>query len=141
MTPARDHAYGLRVYGVLARVRRHDPALGLGDDLRGDQQDVPVPQVGRGHRDQFRQVVARPDLGYALDGPYLVGGNGRGGGVRVGHREASASSSAARAISAVASRSVIISGTARQEIPAASTSATASASAVSTSQPSSSPVP
>ena len=45
----------------------------------------------------------------------------------------------ARHRAAAASRSVIISGTARQRIPAASTSSTAPASTVSTSQPSSSP--
>ncbi len=137
--PARDDPYRLRVYDVLAGVGADDPALRLGDDLRGDQQDVPVPQLRPGRSDEPREVVAGADLRDPGDGAHLVRGNGGNG--RETHREASASSSAARAIAAVAARSVIISGTARLAIPAASTAATASASAVSTSQPSSRSLP
>ncbi len=131
--PARDDPYGLGVYRLLAGVGPDDPALRLGDDLRGDQQDVPVAQARLCVGDEAGQVVAGPDLRDPGDGPYLVRGHA--------HREASARASASRAIAAAAARSVIISGTARQAMPAASTSATASASAVSTSQPSRRPAP
>ena len=78
-------------------------------------------------------VLAGADLADPVDGQHRhrVAGEGQG------HRPTSASARAA--ISAVASGSVIISGTARQGMPTASTRATASASRSSTSQPSSSP--
>lgn len=131
------HPYGLRVDRGLPVGGLDDPALGLGDDLRGDQQDVAVEEVGRGGRDQLGQVVAGTDLGQAGEGPDPVGG------VRLAHavRTSSARASASPAIRAVASTSLIISGTARQRMPAASTRSTLAASTVSTSQPSSSPEP
>ena len=88
------------------------PALGLGDHLAGHRDDVPVgspssgrrPQQGDQHR---RQVVARGHLGGAVRRPH-----------RQLHRPArDTSSTAAAAIAAVASRSVISSGTARQARP------------------------
>lgn len=132
--PGHD-PYRLGVDGGLAGVGGEHPALGLGDDLRGDQDDVAVGQRGGGGRDQLGEVVALADLGQPGDGPDLEGGCGAHA------RTSSARASASRAMAAVASRSVIISGTARQRMPAASTSATAPVSALSTSQPSSSPEP
>lgn len=131
------HPHGLRVDRGLPVGGLDDPALRLGDDLRGDQEDVAVGEVGCGGRDQLGQVVARADLGQAGEGPDPEGG------VSLAHavRTSSARASASRAIPAAASTSVIISGTARQRMPAASTRSTLAASTVSTSQPSSSPEP
>lgn len=168
--PAPGHdPYGLGVYGGLAVGGLDDPALGLGNDLRGDEQDVPVDQSGLGRGDQLGEIVTGPHLGNPAQRPDPERGRtagsrstarspgttvtsprptvtGRAPTVtdagRAAHaRTSSARSNACRAISAVASTSVIISGTARQRIPAASTSPTAPASTVSTSQPSSSPEP
>ena len=46
--------------------RLADAALGLGDDLLGDDDDVALEQVGAGG-DQLTQVRAGLDLGQALD--------------------------------------------------------------------------
>ncbi len=134
--PAGDEPYRLRVDRGLAVLGREDPPLRLADDLRGDDEDVAVGEprlpVGRDRgRDDLDEVVAGPHLGNPGHGPDAIAGNAAHA------RTSSASASAVRAIAAVASTSVIISGTARHRIPAASTSATASASTESTSHPSS----
>lgn len=186
--PAPGHdPHGLGVYGGLAVGGPEDPALGLGNDLRGDEHDVPVDQAGLGRGDQLGEIVTGPNLGNPAQRPDPKRGCTTGSrsttrsprptvtsdrptvasprttatsprptvashrttvtdasraAPRAAHaRTSSARSNACRAISAVASTSVIISGTARQRIPAASTSPTAPASTVSTSQPSSSPEP
>src|SRR5581483_9964740 len=61
--PLRDL---LRLRARLHVVEPHDAALGLRDDLLRDDDDVAVAQVGA-RRDQVRKVVARMDLGQALD--------------------------------------------------------------------------
>lgn len=138
--PAPRHdPYGLGVDRGLPVGRLHDPPLRLGHDLRGDEQHVPVDEPGLGRGDQLGQIVPGRHLGHPGHRPDPVPLHRR----HLAHtaRTSSASASASRAIRAVASVSVIISGTARQRIPAASTSATAAASTVSTSQPSRSPEP
>src|SRR5690606_18849782 len=72
--PPGDHADGLRVDRGLPVGRLDDPALRLGDDLRGDDEDVAVGQVRLGGRDQLGQVVARADLGQARHRPDPVAG-------------------------------------------------------------------
>ena len=95
----------------------HHPALGLADDLGGDDQDVAVPQAGRRGGDERGQVGAglisgRPVTGRTVSSP------GPGG---CGHRASSAARSrAARAICAVAARSVMYSGSARTAMPVSS---------------------
>ncbi len=139
------HPHRLRVDRGLPVGGLDDAALGLGHDLGRDEQHVSVGQPGLGRRDQLGQVVAGPHLGQPRQGPHPVAVPAAASAVArlVAHasRTSSASVSASRAICAVASRSVIISGTARQRIPAAFTRVTESASTVSTSQPSSSPEP
>src|SRR4029453_6990632 len=99
--------------------RDHSP-FGLADDLARDHDDVALLDVGR---QEGSEIVTGGDLADALDRKDPDHGRPR--------------SNVACAIAAVASTSVIIRGTARQAIPAASTAATAPASTVSTSQPSS----
>ena len=82
--------------------------------------------------EQGAEVVALADDPDAVDGDGLDPGHGRAGSPRATSRQASA-------MRAVASTSVIIVGTARQRMPAASTSSTQPASAVSTSHASMSP--
>lgn len=135
----RHHPYRLGVDRRLPVGGLDDPALRLGDDLRGDEQYVTVGETGLGGGDQLGEIVPGPHLGHPGQGPHPEGG--RGVRSRAHARTSSASANACRAISAVAATSVIISGTERQGIPADSTSATAPASTVSTSQPSSSPEP
>lgn len=132
------HPDRLGVDRGLPVVRPDDPPLRLGHDLRRDQQHVPVGEPRLGGGDQLGQVVPVPHLGQPGHGPDPVTALQ---GPAHAPRTSSASRNASRAICVVASRSLIISGTARQRIPAASTRSTASASTVSTSQPSSSPEP
>src|SRR6185503_1672753 len=51
---------------------RHHPSLGLGDDLLGDRQDVPVlqddPGGANGRDQQAGEVVPGPNLGHPEDG-------------------------------------------------------------------------
>lgn len=128
----RHHPYRLRVDRRLAVLGLHDAALGLRDDLGGDEDDIAVRQLRRRPGDQLREIVAGLHLGQPGYGPDAVGRH---------TRTSSARASASRAIAAVVSGSVIISGTARQRMPASSTLATDAASTVSTSQPSSRPEP
>lgn len=137
------HPHRLPVDRRLAIGGLDHPALGLADDLRGHQQHVAVGElrqaVGGSRRgDQLDEIIAGLHLGHSRQRPHPVSGHPLGA---VHARTSSAMASASRTIAAVASRSVIISGTARQRIPAASTPSTASASTESTSQPSSSPEP
>ena len=124
-----------------SRVGGDDAALGLADDLRGDHQDVAVPQAGTalGERrvgDQPRHVVARRDLRYPGDtGNVDLCRTG-------GHRfSSSARSIAPCAIAAAEGRSRMYSGSARTAMPASAGSSAAALSASSTSQPSSSSAP
>ena len=128
-SPAGHDPDGLLGEGVLA-LARPDPALGLADHLAGDDDDVAVGQHRRGG-DQGGEVGPGADLRQPVGGADLAGR------ITVGRT----SSIAAAAIAAVASWSVIMSGTAAQAIPAASTAATWWASESSTSQPSSTPPP
>ena len=157
---AGDHPLGLGVDELAAqpvallRVGRggHEAALDLGDHLGGDDDDVAVGQPGRGGGERAGEVVAGPELGQARhrqDGE-APGRRGRRRGPdrtacgapaapasssdRPGPAQTPATSSAARAIAAVAGTSVISSGTARTSTPG-----TSAASPVCTSQPSSSP--
>ena len=73
----REHDLDVpRVLAVVLRQRsrastgRHvrqadDPALGLGDDLVGDHEDVFACQLDAGGSDQAREVIPRPHLGQA----------------------------------------------------------------------------
>ncbi len=161
---AGDHPDRLGVDGRLP-VHGGDPALGLADDLRGDDQDVAAGQPGGRGGDQGGQVGPGGDLrqpghrqhghrqhghrraGSRLRGPQRPGRRrpgwaGRPGCRAAGHRASSAARSrAARAISAVAARSVMYSGRARTAIGASPGSSAASLSWLSTSQPSSRPGP
>ncbi len=124
-----DHAHGLLADGRLPVAPTNLP-LGLADHLAGHQHHVTVLEVEPA--EQGAEVGAPIDLADVLDGP----GGQCPRGPRAAHR---VRSSAAETRSAVASWSVIHSGTARQRMPAASTRATAASSVVSTSQPSSTP--
>jgi hypothetical protein len=73
-----DHAHGLGGDRVLAVVGAHDPPLGLGHDLAGDDQHVAVLRSGRRARggvggqrvaEQHGQVVPGPDLADPGDAP------------------------------------------------------------------------
>ncbi|CAM5688207.1 hypothetical protein SGLAM104S_01004 [Streptomyces glaucescens] len=147
---AGDHADGLRVDRGLPVRRLDDPSLRLGHDLGGDQHHVPVGQSWLGRRDQLGEVVPGRHLGDPGHRPDAEGGGAsvrgsvpvRDGAALVAHAARTSSASAsASGHRAVASTSVIISGTALQRMPASSTRATEPASTVSTSQPSSSPEP
>ena len=113
--------------------RGHEPALDLGHHLAGDDHDVAVGQPRRRGRQRRGQVVARAELGQAGHGQDLQAGRRRVVG-DLSQPAAPHSSRAARAIAAVASTSVISSGTARTSTPG-----TSAVSPVCTSQPSSSP--
>ena len=111
----------------------HEPALDLGHDLAGDDHDVAVGQPRRRGRQRRGQVVARAELGQAGHGQDLQAGR------RPVIRESQATgaphrSRAARAMAAVASTSLISSGTDRTSAPG-----TSAVSAVCTSHPSSRP--
>src|SRR5262249_10390741 len=107
-------------------------SLSLADDLRGDDQDVAVGEVRDCGGDQLSEARASRYLWQAGDA-----GNGD-----LAHPESSlARSMAALAIAEVAVASVINNGRARTAIPASSAASIASASEVSTSQPSSSAEP
>ena len=117
---------------------RDEPALGLADDLRGDQEHVAVGQSGAGGGDQLGEVVARlhlADAGHrrrprsavrpAPSRPHLLGegqrlAGHRGGGLDVRHQQRHGPAADA--------------GRLHLRRPSR-------ASTVSTSQPSSSPVP
>ncbi len=102
-------------------------ALGLADHLAGHHHHVAVAHVVSGVDQERGQVVSCLDLADPGYGKHLEPGHG------------ATRSIAARAMAAVATWSVISSGTARHRIPAPSTRATSAASEVSTSQPSSTP--
>ena len=134
--PACDHAHRLVADGGRAVTRPH-PALGLAHDLAGDQDDVAVVQVQPTRATSPRSVPSAtspmpPTAQTSMCSAAVLGP--RHFGVR--HR---ARSIAAATRSAVASWSVIHSGTARQRMPAASIRSTDASSTVSTSQPSSTP--
>src|SRR5262249_42520061 len=118
-------------YCVLAVGADHAP-LGLADDLRCDDEDVAVGEVRNRGRDQLREAGAWRYLGqasYAGDGD-------------LAHPESSlARSTAAAAIAEVADASVMNKGRARTAMPLSSDAPIASASEVSTSQPSRSAAP
>ena len=61
-----DYPHRLGLDGLLAGDGGH-PALRLAHDLRGDDEDVVLAQVGRGVGDEGRQVAARGDLGQPGD--------------------------------------------------------------------------
>ena len=67
----RDEPNGLAGDGVFAVGRGDHAPLGLGDDLRGDDEDVAVFEsqllCSQRRRDELGEVVSRRDLGYALD--------------------------------------------------------------------------
>ncbi len=130
-TAPGNHPDGLGRYRVVA-VGADDAPLGLADDLRGDDEDVAVGEVGNSGCDQRGQVGALRDLRQARH-------TGDGD---LAHRESSlARSTAARAIAEVAATSVMNRGSARTAIPPSSAASIASASEVSTSQPSRSAEP
>ena len=128
---AGDEAYGLLVDRTVA-VTAAGPALRLADDLARHRDHVAVGQVGavaEGGQDQPGEVVAGPDLGDPVGRPDLDP-----------HAPSPVTrATAAAAMAAVASGSLIISGTARAGTPASSSRGSWSASRVSTSQPSSTP--
>ena len=93
---------------VRSRGHVYQPALHLGDDLGGDDDDVAVGQPGGGGRDRRREVVAGPELGQARDRQDREPG---------GEAQTPAASRAARARSAVASGEDMSSGTRRTSTP------------------------
>ncbi len=122
------HPCRLRLDGLLAGGGKY-PALRLADDLRGDDEDVTVAQVGGGVGDERRQVAARRGLRQPGNRTHRDGGTGR-------HASSTARSRAARAIAVVAGRSRMSSGMARTSMPASAGSSAAALSWSSTSQPS-----
>ncbi len=77
--PGHD-PYGLGVDGGLPVGGPHDPALGLGDDLRGDEEDVPVDEPRLGPGDQLGEIVPGTHFGNAGQSPHPKRGrafNGR----------------------------------------------------------------
>ncbi len=134
-------AHGVACVGVGGGL--DDSPFDLRDDLAGDHEDVAVDEPRRRTRDCVGEVVAGPELGQSgdrddLDRPAgrMVAHVGAGGGVGGHHRLTPASSSAARAISAVAAGSVMSRGTLRTATPG-----TSAVSVSWTSQPSRMPVP
>ncbi len=74
-----DHPHRLRLDGLLPGGGDH-PALRLAHDLRGNDEDVALAQVGRGAEDEGRQVAARGDLGQPGDRHDGDGAGGAGSG-------------------------------------------------------------
>ncbi len=137
-TAAGEDAERLLVDRRLA-VPDPDAPLGLADDLARDRDDVPVRQVGpavQGREHQRREVVTGGDLGHPVGCPDLESTPSV-----PGHLAPAASDTAAAAMAAVASWSLIIRGTAWARSPASSSRGSWSASRESTSQPSSTPPP
>jgi hypothetical protein len=68
--PAPRHdPHGLGVDGRFPVHRLDDPPLGLGHDLRGDQQHIPVDKPGLGTGDQLGEIVPRPYFGHPGQSP------------------------------------------------------------------------
>ena len=123
MKPSADaqdpHAFGQDQTPASLRVGRvdgHDPALGFGDDLLGDDHHVALLQAG-GPEDELGDLVPGPDFRQALYGEDRDHGR-------------APSTTSARLVACAGPDMTV--GATIQRVPCASTRAASSASAVST---------
>ena len=68
--PRRDDSNGLVGDGLFAIGGLHEAALRLRHDLRGDREDIAVPERTSEGTDDGGEVVSRQDLGNTLDRPH-----------------------------------------------------------------------
>src|SRR5207302_8433420 len=129
VTALRHNANGLAADRILA-ITVNDATFCLAHHLAGDDDNIAVDEVWISCGDQFGDVIAFAHFADAVDRPDLQP-------IRLRHYDTStASSTAARAISTVASRSVISNGIAFADNPSSVSCSAASLSVSSTSQPS-----
>src|SRR5207248_626992 len=117
LVAAAEHAHGLALdeaHAALVVGNRFQSALGLGDDLLGDDHDVVFAQVD-GRDDEIGDLVARADLGHPFDG-----------------QDGDHASSTTRAKAVASARPCMTVGATTQRTPSAPTAAARSASASST---------